>query len=302
MRVIMMSFFDSLINWETPVFILGIVVLAGIFTKVIRWLMNKSFISSSDKLRVDATRYKFLNNAVSLIIWIVALAAIISLIPELKALAYSLFAGAGIFLAIIGLAAQQAFSNIISGIFIVLFRPFRVGDQIKVGSLGYGIVEDITLRHTILNNFENKRIIIPNSVISIETIVNDSIQDTKICRWIEIGISYDSDIDHAMSIMQEEAIKHPGCIDNRTKMEKDLVEPVVSVNLISFGDFSVNLRAYVWLNDPYSGMKIHSEINKAIKLRFDNEGIEIPFPYRTVVYKKDLPKNKKPSKRSLTLL
>ncbi len=288
-----MDFLNKLkLNWEFGLIVL-IFIGAIILTRFVRWLITKSFINSSEKLKIDPTRYKFFRNAASLIIWVIAVAAIISLIPKLKALAITLFAGAGILIAIIGFAAQQAFANIISGIFIVMFKPFRVGDMIKVGSLEYGVVEDITLRHTIITNFENKRIIIPNSVVGSETIINDNIEDAKICRWIEIGISYDSDVELATKIMQEEAVKHPNCIDARSRKQKNKKEPQVNVRLIAFGDFSVNLRAYVWTNDPFNAMQMHSDINKAIKKRFDLEGVEIPFPYHTLVYKKDLPANKK---------
>lgn len=223
----------------------------------------------------------------SLVVWTVAIGVAISFIPALKHVAVTLFAGAGILVAIIGFAAQAAFANIINGIFIVISQPFRVGDMIKVGSLEYGFVEDITLRHTVIRNFENKRIIIPNSIIGQETILNDTIQESKICKWIEIGISYDSDIDLATKIIQEESIKHPSCIDERTPQEKLDDVPQVEVRLISFGDFSVNLKGYVWTKDPEKSYLMHSDINKAIKKRFDEEGIEIPFPYRTLVFKDD---------------
>ncbi len=289
-----MNFMKNLVfDLETALTVTLIITGAVVLTRFFRWLINKSFITASEKLKVDPTRYKFFKNAVSFIIWLIALGAIISLVPKLKSLAITLFAGAGILVAIIGLAAQQAFSNIISGIFIILFKPFRVGDMIRVGSLDYGIVEDITLRHTIITNLENKRIIIPNSVISSETIVNDSIEDMKVCRYIEVGISYDSDIELATRIMQEEGIKHPDCIDVRTQVQKDKGVPQVNVRLLTFGDFSINLRAFVWTADPLKANQMHSDINKAIKKRFDAEGVEIPFPYRTLVYKKDIPPNTK---------
>jgi small conductance mechanosensitive channel len=259
--------------------------------RVLRWLMNRSFATASEKLKVDPTRFKFFMNAISVAIWIMALAAIVLLIPKLKALAITMFAGAGIMVMMIGLAAQQAFSNIISGIFIVIFKPFRVGDIITIGTSGMGIVEDITLRHTMIKSFENKRIIIPNSVISTETIVNDSIEDTLICKYVEIGISYDSSVELASKIIQEEALKHPLSIDNRNKEQKNENQHPIEIRLTSFGDFSVNLRAYVWCNDPQESYKMHSDINKAIHERFTKEGVEIPFPYRTVVYKNDLPPN-----------
>lgn len=278
-------------NWKLTITAILIIIGAIILTRISRWLIGKSYMTNSKRLRIDKTRSKFFQNAISLIIWILAIGAVISLFPRLKALAVTLFASAGILIAIAGFAAQQAFSNIISGVFIVMFRPFRVGDMIKVGTLEYGIVEDITLRHTVIINFENKRIIIPNSVVSSDSITNNTIGDTKICEWIEVGISYDSDIDLATKIIQEESIDHPYCIDNRTKKEKNANEPQVSVRVLNFGDFSINLRAYVWLNDPLLARKMHSDINIAIKKRFDKEGVEIPFPYRTLVYKKDLNPN-----------
>ena len=281
------------IDWKTTIMVISIIVCGLIITKIARWLIGKSFINLSDRINVDPTRYRFFKNAASLLIWLVALGAIILLIPRLKALAITLFAGAGILMVFIGLAAQQAFSNIVGGIFIVIFKPFRVGDLIKVGSLEYGIVEDITLRHSVIINFENKRIIIPNSVISSDVIINDTIDDEKICRLIDFGISYDSDADLAMKIIAEESIKHERCIDVRTQEEKDNGAPQVRVRIINFGDFSVDLRADVWTNDPFLARRLHSDINKSVKKRFDSEGIEIPFPYRTIVYKKDLPPNAK---------
>ena len=281
------------IDWRSLVIIALILMIAIVLSRSVRWLINRSFITASEKIKVDPTRYKFFKNAVSFLIWLIAFGAIVSLIPRLKALAITLFAGAGILMAVLGFAAQQAFSNIVSGIFIVIFKPFRVGDMIKVGSQEYGIVEDITLRHTIINSLANKRIIIPNSIISSEIIVNDSIEDPKVCRWVDVGISYDSDIVLATKIIQEEAMNHHRCIDVRTEQQKEDGFPQVEVRLMSFGDFSVNLRAYVWTNDPFNAIRMHSDINKAIKKRFDREGVEIPFPYRTIVYKTDLPENKK---------
>ena len=289
-----MDFLKS-INTDPKIIVFIVLIAASAYTliRIIKWFINKQLIGNADPLKDDVTRYNFFKNGISFIIWMLAIGAIISVIPSLKTLAITLFAGAGILMAILGFAAQEAFSNIISGIFIVLFKPFRVGDMIKVSSLDYGIVVDITLRHTIINNFENKRLIVPNSVISSEIIVNDSIDDSKVCRFIELGISYDSDIDLATRIIQEEAMKHNACIDVRTQSEKKAGKPQVNVRLMSFGDFSINLRAYVWTNNPFEAPQMHADLNRAIKKRFDLEGIEIPFPYRTLVYKKDLPSNAK---------
>ena len=278
-------------NLKTGIVILIIVVVAFIASKLFQWLIHKFIRVTSENLNFDPTQFKFLRNAVSFIIWAAAIIMIIHTIPELKSLAIGLFAGAGILAIVIGFAGQHAFSNIISGIFIIAFRPFRVGDLIRVGEKYFGNVEDITLRHTVILNFENKRIIIPNSVISGETLINDSIEDTKVCRWMDFGISYDSDVEKAIEIIQQEAMEHPNCLDNRTVDEKKEGVPQVVVRLTAFGDFSINLRAFAWVNKTSEGFVLHTDINRTIKKRFDREGIEIPFPYRTIVFKKELDEN-----------
>lgn len=285
-QTILLEFLKS-INLDNYGILLAliIVVFSFILNRVILWLMNKSFITASEKLKVDPTRYKFFKNAVTFIIWMIAIAAIVLLIPKLKTLAIALFAGAGVFLAIVGFAAQQAFSNIISGIFVIIFKPFRVGDVIKVGSNHIGEVEDITLRHTIITDWENKRIIIPNSVISSETIINSSIEDEKVCEFVIFGISYDSDVDKAIEIIRDQAESHRNCVDNRTEKEKSKGALKVPVYVIGFGDSSVNLRANVWCDNFIKARELHFDLNKSIKKRFDEEGIEIPFPYRTIVFK-----------------
>ena len=262
-----------------------ILLIAFILSKVLRALLTKFVTGASSKLNVDPTKYNFLKNAVSFVIFTLAVVVIFQTIPPLRAYGVTLFASAGILAAIVGFASQSAFSNIISGIFIVIFKPFRVGDLINIGEIHAGTVEDITLRHTIIKNFENRRIVIPNSIISEQTITNSTLTDDKTCMFVLMSISYDSDIDLAIKIIQEEALAHPSHIDNRTQEDIDNDIPDVVVRLISFGDSSVNLRASVWANHPSDGFAMKCDLHKSIKERFDKEGIEIPFPYRTIVYK-----------------
>jgi len=280
-------------NLKIAIAIIFIILGAFIVSYLLRLIIGKFIKLSTESLSLDPTQFKFLKNGVSFIIWLAAIIMIIHTIPVLKSLAIGLFAGAGILAIVIGFAGQHAFSNIISGIFIITFKPFRVGDLIRIGEKYFGNVEDITLRHTVILNFENKRIIIPNTVISSETLINDSIEDSKICRWMEFGISYDSDIDKAIEIIQQEAMNHPNCLDNRTTEEKGEGVPQVVVRLIAFGEFSINLKAYVWVRDTSEGFVLHTDVNRTIKKQFDKEGIEIPFPYRTIVFKKELDKNSK---------
>lgn len=278
--------------WKYALIIVSAFVIATILSRLINFSLNRFLNSSSLILKVDPTRYRFFKNAVTAIIYILAFTVVIYSIPEFRSLGLTLFAGAGIFAAILGFASQQAFSNIISGLFIVIFKPFRVGDMIQVGTLSSGIVEDITLRHSIIRNFENRRIVIPNSVISAETIVNSTIGEEKTNMHIFFSVSYDTDLDFALKVIQEECEAHPDCIDNRSDDEKAVGDPIVWVRVMGFGDSSINLRASVWSVDPITGFMMKTDLNKSVKNRFDKEGIEIPFPYRTIVYKSDLEKEK----------
>lgn len=131
-------------------------LIALVISKILRILIDRFIKLSSKKLKVDHTQFNFLKNAVTFIVFMIAIIFIFYTIPKLKALSLTLFAGAGILTAIALFASQQAFSNIVSGIFIVIFKPFRVNDLIDVGTLPKGRVEDITLRHTVLRNFENR--------------------------------------------------------------------------------------------------------------------------------------------------
>lgn len=262
-----------------------ILIVAVVTNKVLRFIFNRYLENSAHTLNVDPTRYRFLKNALTAIIAVVALVFIFQSIPALEVFGTTLFAGAGVLTVIIGFASQQAFSNIISGVFIVISKPFRVGDIIRIGNIHGGMVEDITLRHTVIRNFENRRIIVPNSVISSETIENSSIYDPRICNFVFLGISYDSDVDKAIAIIQEEAEKHPDFLDNRTNDEIKDGQPAIVVRLIEFAESSVILRASVWSKDPGTGFAMKCDLHKSVKQRFDREGIEIPFPYRTLVFK-----------------
>ena len=261
---------------------------AIIISTILRKLLGIFITKYAKHLRADPTNFSFIKNSVGFLIYGAAIIFIFYKIPFLKAAGTALFAGAGLLAVIVGFASQKAFSNIISGIFILIFKPFKNSDIIEFKDGQKGTVEEITLRHTIIKDYENRRIIIPNSVISEETIINSNISDERIRKHIEFGISYDSDIDKAIEIIQEEAEMHPLTVDVRTEEEKNDGNPIVRVRVVALADFSVNLKAWVWSSGNDNAFILKCDLLKSVKERFDKEGIEIPFPYRTIVYKKDL--------------
>lgn len=268
-----------------------LILIAGtfLFVSVVSFLLRKVldyFINRNSKLLLtDPTNFIFLKNSISFVGYTIGLIFIFTKIPYFSSLGNALFASAGVLAAVVGFASQKAFANIIGGIFILIFKPFRVGDSIEIASGKKGIVEEITLRHTVIKDYEFRRIVIPNSIMSDDTITNSSITDEKIRKQINIGIAYDADLELAEKIIQEEIEKNPLTLDNRTAEEIEKSEPIVKIRVVSLGDFSVNIRAFVWVANFDDSFELERDALRSIKLSFDKQGIEIPFPYRTVVFK-----------------
>lgn len=234
----------------------------------------------------DVTSFQFFRHIITAIIYLVGFAAALVQIPALKIVGHSLLAGAGVISLVAGLASQQALSNIMSGILIVVFKPFRINDRITLRETFTGIVEDINLRQVVIRDFENNRIIIPNSVISSDIIVNAHMNDAKCCKMVEIGIGYSSNMERALEIMTEEVAKHPLYIDTRTPMDIEKGIPLVVARVIGLAESSVTLKAWAWAENASDGFVLYCDLLQSIKHRFDAENIEIPFPQRKVTFQK----------------
>lgn len=280
---------EALRDLDTKYIIIIIVsyVLAIVLSSIIRKIMTIFINKRSIYLKVDPTNYNFLKHAVSFIIFLIATLIVFFAIPELRTLGATLFAGAGVFAAILAFASQAAFSNIISGVFIVIFKPFRVGDMIAIGNSINGYVKDITLRHTVINDFENKMIVIPNAQISSDTIVNFHIDDSRIRRHIYYNVAFDSDIDKVFDILRDEVRKHPFYRDFRTKEEIEKGEEDIRIIVREITEYSLRIRMNVWSENPEDSWEMYMDLNKSIKQRFDKEGIKIPYPHRTISFNKN---------------
>ncbi len=292
---IIATYWPSWLSWDLaiPVFVIVIIAATIFFARLVNKLLLGYFKKVSRKLKVDPTGYRLLRHLAVVSIYIFGLIIIVSSVPQLRTISVALFAGAGFAGIIIGLAAQSTLANIISGISLAMFQPFRVGDIVTIQG-EYGTISDLTLRHTVVTTWDNRRLIIPNSIISDESIINWSIEDPTVLWPINIGISYDSDIDLSRSIMLEEARKHPNVMEDhdvRMVHPEVLKGSEVKVLVTELGDFAVNLRLLVWVRNRGLAYGTGCELMESIKKQFDAEGIEIPFPYRTLVYKKDLPPN-----------
>ncbi len=273
-------------NFQLILYI-GIVAVVTIVGAASTNIWFRASIQRKIKNFEDPTSFKFLRYMAVIAIYITGTLFVLLAFPSLEGIAKTALGGAGVIALIAGVASQEALSNLVGGVFIISFKPFKIGDVIKVTDAMVGTVVDITLRHTVIRNFENKMIVIPNAIINKEKLINYDLGEMKICERIEIGISYDSNIDLAKKIIKEECEKHPLILDNRSEIDVLNKLPVVRVSLTSLNDSSVTLRAWVWARNFSNAFDMRCDLLESIKKRFDSEGIEIPFPYRTVVMKKD---------------
>lgn len=229
---------------------------------------------------------KFVHNIVTAVIYIVGFAIMLSTIPQLSTLSSTILAGSGILALAISLSAQESLNNIISGLFITLFKPFEVGDRVTLVNEGItGNIEDITLRHTIIRTFTNTRIVIPNSVINKDVIENSDIINKTASSFMDVDVAYDSDIEKAMKIMSEVISSHPAYVDTRTDEQKK-TDPIVRVFVREFKSSGISLRANVWTKTVNENFLACSDIRFKLLRRFREEGIEIPYN-KTDIYIKN---------------
>jgi small-conductance mechanosensitive channel/nucleotide-binding universal stress UspA family protein len=185
----------------------------------------------------------------------------------------------------IAFGMQNTIANIMAGFALAADKPFRIGDRIRVGAIGretWGDVIDIGLNTTKIKTIEEEIVVIPNNYIASNEVWNYTKGSPIYALTFKVGISYGSSWRLAKKLIIEEMQKHPYV----------LRKPQSFVRIDSFGEFSMDLAVWAWLRNARDKDQIRSDLLEAIKDRFDAEGVEIPFPYRTIVYKGDMAKEK----------
>lgn len=221
------------------------------------------------------------------VVCVIALYAILTLFVPAQAILNPLLASGGIVAVVLGLAAQETVGNLISGMMILLFRPFHINDLVRVNNGEYvGTVVEITIRHTVIQTFENTRIIIPNAQMNTAVLENISDIHSAKADFLYVTIAYDSDLDKAIALIEQEVARHPKYCDPRSPQEKEEGVPEVIVRVTDFKDSGIELRATVYSNDNSTCFIMLSDLRIAIKQRFDEEGIEMPYPKRDVYIRK----------------
>ena len=250
-------------------------------------ITNRLFHRVTDHMKSvnksGATLAAFLRYPILFLIYFAAFAIIVSSIPPINAAMNKLLAAGGVLAVVFGLAGQEALGSVAAGVMILAFRPFVIGDVVNVVSEGVtGTVEEITLRHTVLRTIENKRVIIPNSTMNTSVVENADYGDKKVCLTMDVGITYESDLDRALAILADEVTRHPDYLDRRTEEDKEKGVPLVTVRVNELADSAVVLRALLWGKDNGTAFAMRAELLRRIKNRFDAEGIGLAYPHLVV--------------------
>ena len=254
---------DYILPWGTQIILALLVffigrIVAKIFTKGARKVMEKA--------KLDAMLVNFLANILGSVLMLLVLVFALSQLGVDTTSLVALLGAAGL---AVGLALKDSMSHFAAGVMLILFRPFKVGDFVEVDS-EMGSVEQITILSTRLKSPDNKVIIVPNGNVFSNTMTNFSDQPTRRVDMM-FGIGYGSDLLKAKAILEEMVAND----------ERVLKEPAPKVAVHELGDSSVNFICRPWVNASDYWV-VYWDYMEKVKLRFDEEGIEIPFPQMDV--------------------
>ncbi len=255
-------------------------LLAKLVNRVMRRLVDRHRKSNSGA----ATVLGFARYIAVAAVYFAGVMVVVYSIPLLSSAVRTLLTAGGVIAVVAGLAAQEALGSVVSGMMILAFKPFRMGDVVRyIDNDISGVIEEITLHHTAIRTWENKRVIIPNSKMNSSIIENADYADSKVCVFMQIGITYESNVDLAKKLLAEEILRQPDFMDVRTPEQKAAGAPEVQVVVLELADSAVTLRASLWAKDNSTAFSLKCAVLENIKKRYEQNGIDIAYPHMVVL-------------------
>ncbi len=235
----------------------------------------------SEKIDPSALHWHLVRYAVRIGWALFLVMGLVETVPVLNNMRNMLVASSSVVIAAIGLASQDVLKNAIDGIVISVFKPFAVGDRVRLVNRGLtGTVEDISFRCTAIRTVENNLLLIPNSVMNTEIVENDNIMDTRIKAFLDVTVGYDSDISMVKALMTEIVTSDPLFVDTRSDEAKEAGAAPVSVLVRNLGESGIEMRATVCAANINDSFVLCSNLREQVLVKFRENGITIP--YKTV--------------------
>jgi small-conductance mechanosensitive channel len=246
------------------IFDLTNVIIIVIVTKLVLWIISKALFNKKKLHTLDKGSAFALFQIIKYLIWIIA----ISLMLETLGIKVTiLLAGSAALLVGVGLGLQQTFNDILSGIILLLEHSVKVGDILEIDG-DRVIIQEIGLRTSKGMNVRQIVVIIPNSLITTNKVINWSHQTQKTLFNIDIGVAYGSDVDLVIKTLEESAIVHLEFSECEFK----------EVRFVNFGNSSMDFQLYFYSKNIFTIEKVKSDIRKIIFRKFNEQKITIPFP------------------------
>jgi small-conductance mechanosensitive channel len=254
----------SIGEYKIRVYTAVTILIIFLITKIILWLIKKTLFRKRKFKKLDKGSAYALFQIIRYIIWVIALGFILESIGIRVTV---LIAGSAALLVGIGLGLQQTFNDVVSGIILLSEQSIKIddvleidGDMVKIQSIG--------LRTSKALNTDDISIIIPNSLITTNKVINWSHQAKKTRFKIDVGVSYSSDVDLVIKILEESAFEHPEISD------RELTE----ARLVNFGNSSLDFQVLFFSKNIFRINKVKSDIRRIINKKFAQNNITIPFP------------------------
>ena len=266
------QFLNKLINWATTE---GIKLVIWLFLLWIGWKLAKKIVNimsrTLEKRNVDATVRSFLDTFLEVVLKGIVIYVFLDQVGIKTTGIAALLASAGV---AIGLALQGSLSNFAGGVIILLIRPFNVGDYIE-GAGHTGTIEKIGMFYTHMTTVDNKLILVPNGNLANGSIVNYSAKELRRVD-LTFGVGYEQDVLKVKRVLSNIVDAH----------ELILKTPEPFIALSAHGDSAVNFVVRVWVNNS-DYWKVHFDLLEAVKVKFDEEKISIPYPQMDLHIKKE---------------
>ena len=259
----------------SPATVQGAVVYAVVFA-LLAWLVGRLLRVTVERAldrdkhdHLDRMAVKFFATLLRYCVYGFALVAYAHFVPSLAGLGTASLTSISVITVIVGLAAQNTLGNLVAGISLLLYRPFKLGDRLQVVAptgMETGTIENLTLGYTLLKTDDNRRVVVPNSLMASQTTINLTGSDPRVICAVPFTISYSADIDQARAIILALAAKHP-------KAQKAGPCP-----LTSLGASGMVLTVDIWCADALTAIVLRCDLLEQVTKRFAAEGIAIPYP------------------------
>jgi small conductance mechanosensitive channel len=267
-------------------------ILYGLAFAFFAWLIGRAVrlavhrvLAYDKRALVDRTTVRFLGQLAQIGVYLFAFISYAHLVPALAHLGTAWLASVSVISVVVGLAAQNTLGNLVAGISLLLYRPFNVGDRLQVtgpAGLETGEVESLNLGYTVLKTDDNRRVVVPNSLMASQTTVNLSGDDPRVLCSVILGVQSESDIDRARAILM-----HLAC-----QSSKALSVEGCPVTQVSPAGIMLTLTA--WCASPSDAATLKTDLLEQACKQFARDGILLAAPRTAVTLLDTQPRDPKP--------